>query len=369
MKTTSVLLSLFTLALFCGATLSQQQPKSASTGLAAGGPVIQGTPDDPHRDPREMHLRNIRQITSGGTNAEAYFSPDGERLIFQSTREPYKCDQMFVMNIDGSDARLVSTGKGKTTCGYFFKDGKHVLYSSTHLASPECPPRPDYSKGYVWGVYSSFQLFYAKDSGEIVKQLTSGPGYNAEATLSRDGKKIVFTSSRDGDLEIYTMNAKSGSVKRLTQALGYDGGPFFSHDGKWIVYRANHPTAPDDVARYKELLGQELVEPMKMDLYVMRSDGSAQKQITSLGGASFAPFFYPDDQRIIFASNFENPGTSHFELYSIRREGGEPERVTFTGGFNSFSMFSPDGKKLVFASNRNAKKPREINVFVADWVP
>ncbi|MBI4166286.1 MAG: PD40 domain-containing protein, partial [Acidobacteria bacterium] len=160
------------------------QQKSTTSSRAAGGPVVQGTPDDPHRDPRETHLRNIRQITSGGTNAEAYFSPDGKRLIFQSTREPYQCDQMFIMDIDGSGARLVSTGKGKTTCGYFFKDGKHILYSSTHLASPECPPRPDYSKGYVWGVYSSFQLFYAKESGEIEKQLTKGPGYNAEATLS-----------------------------------------------------------------------------------------------------------------------------------------------------------------------------------------
>ena len=368
MKKISGLFSIFIWALICGATWSQQPQKPASPGLAAGGPVIQGTPEDPHRDPREIHLRNIRQITSGGTNAEAYFSPDGNRLIFQSTREPYKCDQMFVMNIDGSDARLVSTGNGKTTCGYFFKDGKRILYSSTLLSSSECPPHPDYSKGYVWGVYSAFQIFAANDAGEIVKQLTVGPAYNAEATLSTDGKKIVFTSSRDGDLEIYTMNVDGSSEKRLTQILGYDGGPFFSHDGKWIVYRANHPTAPEEVARYKELLARELVEPMKMDLYVMRSDGTEQKQITRLGGASFAPSFYPDDQRIIFASNYENPGTSQFELYSISREGGAPERMTHVGGFNSFPMFSPDGKKLVFASNRNAKQPREINVFVADWI-
>lgn len=355
-------------ALCCGATFSFQQNTTRS-GLAAGGPVVRGTPEDPHREPREIHLRNVRQLTSGGTNAEAYFSPDGARLIFQSTRDPYTCDQMFIMNIGGSDARLVSTGKGKTTCGYFYQGGKHILYSSTHLASPECPPRPDYSKGYVWGVYSSFQLFLAKDSGEIVRQLTQGPGYNAEATLSSDGKKIVFTSSRDGDLEIYTMNARGTGVKRLTHILGYDGGPFFSPDGRWIVYRANHPTAPEDVARYKELLAQELVEPMKMDLHVMRADGSQQEQITRLGGASFAPFFFPDNQRIIFASNYENPGTSQFELYAIGRRGGPTERITYTGGFTSFPIFSPDGKKLVFASNRNAKQPREINVFIADWVP
>jgi TolB protein len=351
-----------------GLRLSGQQ-KSAPTGLSGAGPVVQGTPDDPLRDPREAHLRHVKQLTFGGTNAEAYFSYDGKRLVFQSTRETYRCDQIFVMNIDGSDVRLVSTGKGKSTCAYFFRDGKHILYSSTHRTSPECPPRPNYSKGYVWGAYAAFQIFYATDAGEILKQLTTGPGYNAEATLSADGKKIVFTSRREGDLDIYTMNADGSGVKRLTRELGYDGGPFFSPDGRWIVYRGHHPTAPEDVTRYKELLGQELVEPMQMDLYVMRADGSRQRQITRLGGASFAPFFFPDSRRIIFASNYENPGSSQIELYAINRDGTRLERITFAGGFNSFPVFSPDGKKLIWASSRNAQRPREINIFIADWVP
>jgi Tol biopolymer transport system component len=351
-----------------GLTLSGQQ-KSTPTGLSGAGPAVQGTPDDPLRDPRELHLRHVKQLTFGGTNAEAYFSYDGKRLVFQSTRETYKCDQIFVMNIDGSDVRLVSTGKGKTTCAYFFPDGQHILYSSTHLASPECPPRPDYSQGYVWGAYAAFQIFYATDAGEILKQLTTGPGYNAEATLSADGKKVVFTSLREGDLDVYTMNADGSGVKRLTRELGYDGGPFFSPDGRWIVYRGHHPTAPDDVARYRELLSQELVEPMLMDLYVMRANGSRKRQITRLGGASFAPFFFPDSRRIIFASNYENPGSSRFELYAIGRDGTHLERLTFAGGFNSFPMFSPDGKKLVWASSRKAPRPREVNIFIADWVP
>ena len=346
----------------------QAPQKETSTGLAGAGPAVQGTPDDPLRDAREVHLRNVKQLTSGGTNAEAYFSPDGKRLVFQSTREPYACDQIFVMNIDGSNVRLISTGKGKTTCAYFIRDGKRLLYSSTHLTSPECPPRPDYSKGYVWGVYSAFQIFVATDAGKILKQLTTGPGYNAEATFSADGKKIVFTSSRDGDLDIYTMRAAGSGVKRLTKELGYDGGPFFSPDGRWIVYRAHHPTAPNEVARYKELLAQELVEPMEMDLYVMRDDGSENRQITRLSGASFAPFFFPDGKRIIFASNYEHPGSSQFELYAVNLDGSQIERITFTGGFNSFPMFSPDGKELVFASSRNAKQRREINIFIADWV-
>jgi len=345
------------------------QEKRTYSGLSGPGPVVQGTPDDPLRDPREAHLRHVKQLTSGGQNAEAYFSYDGKRLVFQSTREPYKCDQIFIMNIDGFDPHLVSTGQGKTTCAYFYRDGRHILYSSTHLSSPECPPRPDYSKGYVWGVYSAFQIFYATETGKILKQLTTGPGYNAEATLSADGKKIVFTSSRDGDLEIYTMNADGSGVKRLTHQLGYDGGPFFSPDGKWIVYRARHPVAAEEVAPYKALLAQELVEPMQMDLWVMRADGSAQRQVTRLSGASFAPFFFPDSRRIIFTSNYERPGSSEMELYAVNRDGSKLERLTFTGGFNAFPMFSPDGKKLVFASNRNAKRPHEINIFVADWVP
>jgi len=351
-------------------TLRAQAPqKETPTSLAGAGPAVQGTPDDPLRDRREIHLRNVKQLTFGGTNAEAYFSADGKRLVFQSTREPYQCDQIFVMNVDGSDVRLVSTGKGKTTCAYFFRDGKRLLYSSTHLTTPDCPPRPDYSKGYVWGVYSAFQIFVASNAGRILKQLSTGPGYNAEATLSADGKRIVFTSSRDGDLDIYTMRADGSGVKRLTRELGYDGGPFFSPDGRWIVYRGHHPTAPGEVARYNELLAQELVEPMEMDLYVMRADGSKNRQITRLGGASFAPFFFRDGKRIIFASNYEHPGSSQFELYAINRDGSQLERITFSGGFNSFPMFSPDGRKLVFASSRNAKRGHEINVFIADWVP
>lgn len=353
------------------AAAGQQPPKSATTasGLAGAGPVVHGTPDDPLRDLREVHLQHVRQLTFGGQNAEAYFSSDGRRLIFQSTRPPYECDQMFVMNTDGSGVHLVSTGRGRTTCGYFYPNGKHILYASTHEASAACPPRPDYSHGYVWGVYSSYRIYYATDKGEILKNLTPWKGYNAEATLSADGRKIVFTSSRDGDLDIYTMDADGGNVRRLTHELGYDGGPFFSPDGEWIVYRAHHPTAAAEVERYRWLLASDLVSPLEMDLYLMRADGSAKRQITHLAGASFAPSFFPGGQRLIFSSNYQAPTTSEFELYAVNRDGSGPEQITFTGGFNAFPMFSPDGRRLVFVSNRNAKAPHEINVFLADWVP
>jgi Tol biopolymer transport system component len=358
---------LFSTLLASASALAQE--KTATSGLGAAGPVVHGTPEDPLRDPREIHLKNIKQLTFGGQNAEAYFSDDGRRIIFMSTREPYQCDQIFIMDADGSNVHLVSTGKGRTTCGYFYADGKHVLYSSTHLAGDSCPPRPDYSQGYVWAVYSSYQIYYATDDGRILKPLTKGPGYNAEATLSRDGKMIVFTSSRDGDLDIYSMKVDGTGLRRLTNVVGYDGGPFFSPDGRWIVYRAHHPTSEEEVARYKTLLRQDLVEPNEMDLYVMRADGSEKQQITRLGGASFAPSFFPDSRRIIFASNYENPGSSRFELYAINREGSALERITHVGGFNAFPQFAPDGKKLVFISNRGAKVPHELNVFIADWVP
>ena len=355
-----------------GVAAAGQQPPNgaaATSGLAGAGPVVHGTPDDPLRDPRETHLQHVRQLTFGGENAEAYFSSDGRRLIFQSTRPPYECDQMFIMNTDGSGVHLVSTGSGRTTCGYFYPDGKHILYASTHEASPACPPRPDYSHGYVWGVYSSYRIYYATDQGETLKNLTPWTGYNAEATLSRDGRKIVFTSSRDGDLDIYTMDAGGGNVRRLTHELGYDGGPFFSPDGEWIVYRAHHPKAAAEVERYRSLLGSDLVSPLEMDLYLMRADGSAQRQVTHLAGASFAPSFFPDGERVIFSSNDRAPTTSEFELYAVNRDGSGLERISFSGGFNAFPMFSPDGHRLVFVSNRNAKVPHEINIFLADWVP
>ncbi len=347
----------------------KQEPKTATSGLSSAGPVVKGTPGDPLRDPREKHLRNVKQLTFGGQNAEAYFSYDGNQLIFMSTRKPYECDQILTMNVDGSEQKLVSTGKGRTTCGYFYADDKHILYSSTHDADQKCPPRPDYSKGYVWGVYSSYQIYQANADGTDLKALTKGPGYNAEATISADGKKVVFTSSRDGDLEIYTMNPDGTGAKRLTHTLGYDGGPFFSPDGKWIAYRAHHPKSETEVAKYKALLAQDLVEPNEMDLYVMKADGSEQTQITTLGGASFAPSFYPDSKRILFSSNYEHPKSSEFELFAVDCDGKNLEKITHAGGFNAFPQFSPDGKKLVFISNRNAKAPHEINVFVADWVP
>ncbi len=308
--------------------------------------------------PQEKHLRNVRQLTFGGQNAEAYFSPDGKKLIFQSTRDQVKCDQMFIMNLDGSDVHMVSTGKGRTTCGYFYPSGKKLLYSSTHLADTQCPPRPDFSKGYVWAVYSGYDIFTADPDGSNLKQLTRTPGYDAEATVSEDGKKIVFTSLRNGDLDIYSMNANGKHVQQLTHELGYDGGPFFSPDRKWVIYRAYHPTSEKEITEYKDLLKQNLIRPTSLEIWIMKADGSGKRQITSLGAASFAPSFFRDGKQIIFSSNQGSTGgMGNFELYAIKLDGTNLERITYSDGFDGFPVFSPDGKKLVWASNRNAKVP------------
>lgn len=337
---------------------------SAAVFPAGQGPASKPSPVEL---PSEKRLRNVRQLTNGGENAEAYFSGEGDRLIFQSKRGGAECDQIYTMRADGSEVRMVSTGKGRTTCSYFFPRGGRILYSSTHLASEKCPAPPDYSRGYVWAVYPSYDIFTAREDGSDVRQLTKSPGYDAEATMSADGRRIVFTSMRDGDLDIYTMDAGGKNVKRLTNELGYDGGPFFSRDGKMIVYRANHPKTPEQVERYKKLLAENLIEPNALEIWVMNADGTGKRQVTSLGVASFAPYFLPDGKRIIFSSNHPNIRGRDFNLFVVNVDGTGLEQVTFNDTFDGFPMFSPDGRRLVFASNRNAAARGDTNVFIADW--
>jgi len=315
----------------------------------------------------EKHLSNIRQLTFGGENAEGYFSFDETRLIFQSTRDSFKCDQMFVMKLSSGEVHLVSTGKGRTTCGYFFPDDKRILFASTHHLREACPPPPDYSKGYVWMVSPEYDIFTANADGSDPKQLTATEGYDAEATISPLGDRIVFTSVRNGDLDLYSMNLDGSDIRQLTNELGYDGGAFYSWDGQTICYRAWHYTDSAEVATYKELLSQNLVRPSRMEIMVMNADGSDKRQITNNGAASFAPFFFPDSKRIIFASNMGDPKGRNFDLYIVNVDGTGLERVTYNETFDSFPMFTRDGKKLVFASNRNAKTRGETNLFIADW--
>ncbi len=342
------------------AGLSSIACSSASTGSPPSNVFVAP-------EPGERHLRNIRQLTVGGNNAESYFSRSGKQLIFQRQEAVDSgCDQEYVMNIDGSGLKRISNGQGRTTCGDFYSDDHRVLYSSTFRHAPECPPPPDRSHGYVWPL-GHLEIYTSKPDGSDLQQLTNNGAYNAESTLSPDGKRIIFTSTRDGDIDLYTMNTDGTDVRRITSRIGYDGGAFYSPDGKLIVWRAGYPQTAADSSDYLGLLAQRLVRPARVEIWIANADGSDPRQITHLGGANFAPYFHPDGKRIIFSSNYENPRSGKFDLFLVNLDGSGLEKLTTYEGFDSFPMFSPDGRRLVWASNRNGKNEGETNLFIADW--
>jgi len=342
----------------CSSGEPRTRDASAEQSPAVSRPVETG----------ERYFETIRQLTFGGQNAEAYFSPDGTRLIFQRTESDSTCDQQYVINVDGSGLHRVSNGLGRTTCGYFYAAGSRIIYSSTFHADEACPPEPDFSEGYVWALYD-FDIYTARADGSDLQTIFSSPGYDAEATLSPDGTRVVFTSTRGGDLDIYAMNVDGTDVRQLTDAVGYDGGPFFSHDGSMIVYRSWHPETAEEISDYRALLAQNKVRPSRMEIWVMNADGTNKRQVTNLGGANFAPYFHPDDRRIIFSSNHEGgPGSRNFDLFLVNLDGTGLTKITTHADFDGFPMFSPDGKQLVFASNRFGSVPGETNIFVSEWV-
>jgi Tol biopolymer transport system component/Zn-dependent M28 family amino/carboxypeptidase len=341
--------------------------------LGMGLPVLTagaGTaPKAPPLDPREVHLADLRQLSRGGENAEAYWSPDSRELIFQSTRPPFACDQIFRIPADGSaPATLVSTGKGRTTCSYFMAGGQRVLFSSTHLSGDACPPPPDRSHGYVWSIDPGYEIFTARPDGSDLVRLTDNHAYDAETTVCPKDGSLIFTSTRDGDLDLYRMDADGGNVKRITDTLGYDGGAFFSPDCSKIVWRASRPKPGPELDEYRALLARGLVHPTELEIWTANADGSEPRQVTYLNAASFAPSFFPSGKRILFSSNYGDPKGREFDLWAIDVDGSHLERITYTPQFDGFPVFSPDGTHLAFASNRNGTTPGETDIFVARWV-
>lgn len=344
------------IALFCTAILLSSFSARAQAQPLPKSAIVQ----------QEKHLSNIRQLTFEGENAEAYLSFDEKRLIFQSHNSENDCDQIYSITLDGRERTLLSTGKGRTTCSYFMPDGKHILYASTHEAAAECPPPADMSNGYVWMLYPSFDIFTATADGKGLKPLIKRPGYDAEATVSPKGDRIVFTSTHSGDIELYTCNLEGGDIRQITDLPGYDGGAFFSFDGTKIVYRASRPQGKD-LEEYRNLLAKNMIKPRNLEIYVANADGSNPVQLTNNGKANFAPFFHPDGKRVIFSSNIADPKGRNFDLYMINIDGTGLERITHFDGFDGFPMFTRDGKTLVFCSNRNNARPGDTNIFVADW--
>ena len=329
-------------------------------------------PDKPAkelRDPREVHLADLRQLTFAGENAEAYWSPGSDELILQATFPPHECDQIFRLRPEQpGQLDLVSTGKGRTTCAYFFPTGDRILYASTHLADAACPPKPGHSQGYVWPLYETYEIVTAKPDGSDVVALTDNEVYDAEATVCpRDGS-IIFTSTRDGDLDLYRMAPDGSNVQRLTDTPGYDGGAFFSSDCSQIVWRASRPKEGEELDDYRRLLSEDLVRPGKLELWVASADGSEARQVTYLDAASFAPYFFPSGDRILFSTNHGDPMGRDFDIWAVDVDGTDLERITYAPGFDGFPMFSPDGKSLAFSSNRNQGKPGETDVYVARWI-
>lgn len=328
--------------------------------------------------PGETHFANVRQLTFGGDNAEAYFSKDGKYLVYQRTdpKNGIQCDQIWMGKIpkdstEKFEPKLLSTGTGRTTCAYFYPNGKSILYASTHLAGNECPPVPDrkaHGNKYIWPIYESMDIFQADLNGKIIKQLTTTKGYDAEATISPKGDRMVFTSMRDGDLDLYTMDLNGKNVKRITNTLGYDGGAWFSPDGTKIIWRASRPKTEEAIKEYKDLLAQNLVAPTSMEVYVANADGSNVQQITDLKQANWAPNFTADGKRLIFCSNHEHKYGFPFNMYLVDMDGKNLEKISRDKGFDAFPMFNKAGNKIVFSSNRNNKGTRDTNIFIADWV-
>ena len=324
----------------------------------------------------ETHFKNVRQLTNGGDNAEAYWSFDDKKLVFQATFEGWntECDQIFYIDHENDDAinnipTMVSTGKGRTTCSYFMPGDTTIIYASTHLGNDNCPPKPEPRSDhkYVWPIYADFDIFITDLKGNIIQQLTDEPGYDAEATLSQQGDKIVFTSLRTGDLELYTMDIDGSNVKQITSELGYDGGAFFSPDGSKLVFRSSRPKTPEDIAEYKSLLAEGLVMPTNMELYVCNVDGTDLRQVTNLGQANWCPFFHPSGEKIVFASNHTSERGFPFNLYMINLDGTGLEKVTHDETFDAFPVFSNDGKYIAFSSNRNNGGTHNTNLFIAEW--
>lgn len=347
----------------CQSTVVRQAPPCPVPGGVSANDLIREG---------ESHFKNLWRLTWDGENAEAYWNPSSDRLVFQRRWEGVECDRIFVTQPNGNIVNQISDGRGTTTCSFFMPDGEHVLFGSTGALHDDCPPKPDNSLGYAWAIYPEFDIYVQNLASGETRPLVTGEGYDTEATVSPQGDRIVFTSTRSGDIELWTCDLEGGDLRQVTDEIGYDGGAFFSHSGEWLVYRTtafDQSDLPGEHQRYRELLDSHVIRPHSMEIMIVRPDGSERQQVTKLGRANWAPYFFPNDDRIIFCTNhhWEGQGKMNFDLFAINPDGSELERITFDEDFDSFAMFSPDGKYLAFSSNRGGAKAGDTNLFIAEW--
>ena len=317
------------------------------------------------------HLKNIRQITSGQMfvkAGEGYFSPDGKQIVYQAQPLDYPFYQIFTQPLAGGKPKLVSTGRGRTTCAYFSPNGKRLMFSSSHLdpslAETEAAERKQQEEDrknnvrrrYKWDFDPHMDIFEADLEGNILRRLTDAKGYDAEGAYSKDGKLIAFCSDRDGDPDIYVMNADGSEVIQLTNAPGYDGGPFISPDGKWIVFRSDRNKTDH------------------LQLYVIGADGKNETQLTDTNGVNWGPYWHPTRPYLIWSGADHSDPTArpNYDLWMAKYEVedgkftlGKPIRVTDFAGADVLPVFSPDGKQLMWTSTRSEDHSSQL--FIADF--
>lgn len=294
-------------------------------------------------------LTNMHQLTFSSMGfekaGEAYFSPDGKTILFQAVPTGEKEYQIYSMNLEEGTPRMVSTGKGACTCAYFRPDGQRIIFASSH-AGPESVKEEPADGRYKWDLTPYMNIYDANPDGSDLQALTSGPAYHAECAYAPSGDNIVYASNEDGAMNLYTMDADGSNVRQITHTdYCYNGGPFFSPDGGQIIFRADRD------------------RPDYLQIYVINSDGTIERQLTTNEAVNWAPYWHPEGKVIAYATSLH--GHRQYEIYLMNVETQAQYRLTYNPTFDGLAVFSNDGKQLMWTSKRSSDNTCQI--FIADF--